>query len=132
MKVVNSNKSKYLFLFIRISFRKLYPTFSIKEVGLQISNYLSYYPQAKSFAFCFILFSKSQIKRFGDLANVPEPLRLSLTCPIFFIPCCATYYCAMFFFIRSLNMEYIRFSFHATSSIIQVPPINKIRTLFPL
>ncbi|WP_271394161.1 hypothetical protein, partial [Aequorivita sinensis] len=68
-------------------------TFSIKEVGLKISNYLSDYPQAKSFAFCFYFFSKSQIKRFGDLANTPETLGLALICPIFFIQCSTPFFC---------------------------------------
>ncbi|PHR11444.1 MAG: hypothetical protein COA40_10810 [Aequorivita sp.] len=41
----------------------LLTTVSIKEVGLKISNYLSDYPQAKSFAFCFIfLFQKPNQK----------------------------------------------------------------------
>ena len=65
-------------------------TFSIKEVGLKKSNYFSDYPQAKSFAFCFIFFSKSQIKRFGDLAYTLETLSLALSSPAFFYKLLAT------------------------------------------
>jgi len=41
--------------------------------SVQVSEYFSATQQAKSFVFCFYLFfSKSQIKRFGDLPNIPK------------------------------------------------------------
>lgn len=46
--------------------------FKLKEVVLQISNYLLDYPQAKSFVFCFIFCSKAKLK---DLVTMQISLK---------------------------------------------------------
>jgi len=54
-------------------FFKLLATCLYMTSSVQVSEYFSATQQAKSFVFCFYLFfSKSQIKRFGDLPNIPK------------------------------------------------------------